>query len=210
MNNQSKLLDLFGQIRIYSIIDLVLLAIVLNANAFQAAGIILLHIGYLLYLEFVHKHKYRAAFPKYLWLVLFITGTIFYNSIAVIGFLICSFFYVKKKLALFGLFSPCLRGLQYYFLASGVAGFLNPVSFLACGLVIIRNFAGDLRDISRDRKEGFKTIPVLLGLKKDVKYIHLLAMMGTTFIWWYMSGISVLWLIPIYTVQIGSYNITAR
>ena len=210
MKNQSKLLNLFGQIRVYSLIDLVLFSIAIKANSFQIAGIILLHLGFLLFLEFTHKHEFRIAFPKYLWIILLIAGLGFYQNIAVIGFLISSFFYVKKNLPKFGWSGPVFRGLQYYFLAAGIVGFFNPITFLASGLLFIRNFAGDLRDIVKDRKEGLKTLPIIFGLKKDLKHIHLLTMLGTTIVWWYLSGISVLGLIPIFAIQIGSYNLTHR
>lgn len=207
---QSHLLNLLGQIRIYSLVDLILLSIALHANAYQFVGIILLHLGFLLFLEFTHKHKFRLPFPKYLWLILLIAGIIFYNNIAVLGFLLCSYLYVKKNIPKFSAYGPLFRGLQYYFLASGVLGFLHPIAFLAGGLLIIRNFAGDLRDITKDRQERLKTLPIIFGLKKDFKYIHLIMMLGTTSVWRYLSGISVVWLIPIFILQIGSYNLTPR
>lgn len=210
MKAQSALLNLFGQIRVYSLIDLVLFSIALHANHYQIAGIVLLHLGFLLFLEFTHKHEFRVAFPKYLWCILLTTGIIFYKNIAVIGFLLCSFFYVKKNSPTFGWSSPFFRGLQYYFLASGVIGFLNPISFLAGGLLTTRNFAGDLRDVVKDRKEGYRTLPIILGLKKDFKYFHLITVLSTTFVWWYLSGITALWLIPIFVIQVGSYNLTPR
>jgi len=210
MNKPSLLLNLFGQIRVYSLVDLILFAIAIGSNKFQIAGIILLHLGFLLFLEFTHKHAFRIPFPKYLWAVLLVIGVILYKNIAVAGFLLCSFFYVKKNLSKFGSYGPFLRGLQYYFLASGIIGFLNPVSFLAGGLLIIRNFAGDLRDVVKDRGEGLRTLPIIFGLKKDFKYLHLLALFATTLVWWYLSGISALWLVPIFLIQIGSYNLTPR
>ena len=154
--------------------------------------------------------SFRIAFPKYLWAILLIIGVLLYKNIAAIGFLICSFFYVKKNLPKFGWSGPISRGLQYYFLSAGIIGFINPVSFVASGLLLIRNFAGDLRDIVKDRKEGLKTLPIIFGLKKDFKQIHLITMLGTTSVWWYLSGISTLWLIPIFVIQIGSYNLTPR
>jgi hypothetical protein len=210
MKKQSILLNLFGQIRVYSLIDLTVFSIALHANHYQIAGIILLHLGFLLFLEFTHKHEFRVAFPKYLWCILLILGIIFYKNIAVVGFLLCSYFYVKKNSLTFGWSGPFFRGLQYYFLASGVIGFLNPISFLVAGLLIIRNFAGDLRDVSKDRKDGYKTLPIIFGLNKDFKHIHLITMLGTTFVWWYLSGINTLWLIPIFIIQVGSYNLTPR
>lgn len=202
--------NLFGQIRVYSLVDLILFAIAIGSDKFQIASIILLHLGFLLFLESRHKHNFRVPLPKYLWAVLIIAGTFFYQNIAVLGFLLASFLYVKKNSAKFGAYAPVARGLQGYFLAAGVAGFLNPLSFLAGALGAIRNFAGDLRDIVKDRGEGLKTLPIIFGLKKDFKQLHLLALFATTLVWWYLSGISGLWLVPVFLIQIGSYNLTPR
>jgi len=177
-----KLINLFGQIRIYSLIDLILLCVALKANSSQLIGVVFLHLGFLLFLEFTHKHEFRSQFPKYLWLVLLIIGMIFYHNIAMLGFLICSFLYVKKNVPKLGVYSPFFRGLQYYFLCAGIIGFLNPLAFFVGLVLAIRNFNGDLRDIVKDTKEGLKTLPIVLGLKKDMKSIHLISMLSTSFI----------------------------
>lgn len=210
MKENSVFMNLFGQIRIYSLIDLILFSLAIHANSFQFTGILLLHLGFLLFLEYTHKHKFRVAFPKYLWFILLILGAIFYNNIAVIGFLVSSFFYVKKSQRQFGSLSPFFRGLQYYFLAGGIIGYTNSISFLAAGVLTLRNFTGDLRDTTKDQKDGYKTLPIIFGIKKNYKNIHLLTLMGTTTIWWYLSGINIVWLIPIFLVQIASYNLTPR
>ena len=210
MSKQSRLLNLFGQIRIYSLVDLVIFSLALGAGLFQVVGIILLHLGFLLFLEYTHKHEFRVAFPRYLWVVLFVAGIIFYQSIAVIGFLVCSFLYVKKNLPKFGPYAPFLRGGQYYFLASGMVGFLNPLAFLAFVLATVRNFAGDLRDVVKDGKDGLKTLPVIFGLKRDFKYVHLLTLFCTSAIWIYLSGLPMSWLVFVFAIQIGSYNLTPR
>lgn len=207
---QSKFINLFGQIRIYSLVDLLFFSIALRVTLFQIAGIIFLHLGFLLYLEFVHKHEFRMAFPKYLWAILLLIGIIFYNNLAVVGFLICSYFYVKKHLPKFGWSGPVSRGFQYYFLAAGIVGFFSPISFLIGGLLIVRNFAGDLRDVVKDRKEGLQTLPIIFGISRNYKSIHLITMLVTTAVWWYLSGVSILWLIPVFIIQIGSYNLTPR
>lgn len=205
-----KLLNLFGQIRIYSLIDLILFSIAIKANLLQTAWIVSLHLGFLLFLELSHKHSFRTPFPKYLWVILLITGISFYQHITVIGFLVSSFFYVKKNLTEFGRSGPIFRGLQYYFLASWIIGPLNRISFLVFVLLFFRNFAGDLRDIEKDQREGLRTLPIILWFKKDILYLHLLITLGTTSIWLYLSGIWMIWLIPIFAIQIGSYNLTPR
>ncbi|TKJ17008.1 hypothetical protein CEE44_00540 [Candidatus Woesearchaeota archaeon B3_Woes] len=210
MKKQNTLMNLIGQIRFYSLVDLMILLIAIGTNKLQFIGVIFLHLGFILYLEYIHSHSYRMSFPKFLWSILLIIGLIFYNHIAVIGFLICSFLYTRKNLPTLGLYSPLFRGLQYYFLTAGIVGFLNPLSFLAGVLLTLRNFAGDLRDTVKDRKEGLKTIPIIFGLKKSIKHIHLIVLLITSLVWWYISGLSILWLAILYVIQIGTYNLTPR
>jgi len=210
MRSKNSLLNLFGQIRVYSLIDLILLIVAINADKFQLLGVIFLHLGFLLFLEYTHKHKNRMPFPKYLWAFLILIGIVFYQSFFVIGFLLCSFLYTKKNISNFSPYGPFLRGLQYYFLTAGIIGFLNPICFLAGGLLVLRNFAGDLRDITKDKKENIKTLPIILGFNKDRKYIHLIFLLLTTFVWWNISDLTIIWLIVIYLIQIFSYNLTPR
>lgn len=210
MKTKNNLLNLIGQIRIYSLIDLILLLIAIKAGSFQFVGVILLHLGFLLFLEHSHKHKYRNPFPKYLWVFLILGGVFFYKSFFVIGFLIFSFLYTKKNVANLGIYSPIFRGFQNYFLAAGIIGFLNPLSFLAGGLLALRNLAGDFRDVEKDKKEKLKTFPIILGFKKDMKYVYLPSLFVTTLVWWNMSNISVIWLIVVYLIQLGTYNLTPR
>lgn len=210
MRFKNNLLNLLWQIRIYSLIDLIVLLIAIKSNNFQLIGAVLLHLGFLLFLEDTHKHKYRTPFPKYLWVFLLLIGIVFYKSFFVMGFLICSFFYAKKNLPSLSPYSPIFRGLQNYFLVAGIIGFLSPLSFLAGSLLVLRNFAGDIRDITKDKKEKLKTLPIILGFNKDIKYIHLISLLITTLIWWNISSISIIWLIIIYLIQIGTYNLTPR
>jgi hypothetical protein len=202
--------NLLGQIRLYSLIDLILLLIAINSSNYQFIGAVLLHLSFILYLEKSHNHKYRLPFPKFIWIFLLIIGLVFYKSYFAIGYLVCSFFYTKKNIPNLSAFGPFLRGLQYYFITAGVIGFLNPLCFIGGGLLIVRNFAGDLRDITKDKKEKLKTLPIILGFNKDMKHIHLIFLLLTTFVWWHISGISIIWLSLIYIIEIGTYNLTPR
>lgn len=210
MISENKLLNLFGQIRLYSLADLTLLLIAIKTNSLQFIGVIFLHLGFILFLESIHKHKYRISFPKWLWILLSLIGIVFYSSFSVIGFIIFSFLYAKKNLPKLGPYSPIFRGLQNYFLTAGIIGFLNPLCFIAGGLIAFRNFMGDIRDISKDRKEKLNTLPISLGFKKSISYIYLVALLLTTFVWWNISDVSVIWLLVIYAVEIGTYSLTPR
>ena len=87
MSSRNTLLNLLGQIRIYSLIDLIIILIAIKADNLQFIGVILLHLGFLLFLEYTHKHKYRRPFPRYLWVLLLLIGIINNTCIRVFIFL---------------------------------------------------------------------------------------------------------------------------
>jgi hypothetical protein len=210
MTLKNKIINIIGQIRIYSLIDLILFCLVIKVSTVQFLGIILLHISFLFYLEYTHKHSYRLQVSKYVWIIGAIIGTILYANLAALGYIITSILYAKKSKAPYSYFSPLSRGLQIYFLSSGIIGYSNPVSFLAMLVLIFRNLAGDLRDVIKDKNENMITLPILLGFKKNYKQIHLVFLFLTSFIWWYLLKISIIWLILVYLIQIITYNITPR
>ena len=122
MLRANTLINLIGQIRIYSLVDLIVLMIAIQATSFQLGGAILLHIGFLLFLEHIHRHRYRASFPRYLWILITVIGIYLYRSFFVVGFLLCSFLYTQKNHPSFSPYSSFFRGLQCYFLTAGVLG----------------------------------------------------------------------------------------
>ena len=210
MKIKNPLLNILGQIRIYSLIDLILFAYAIGSERSELIGIVLLHISFLFYLEYSHKHSYRLLIPKIIWVIIGLAGIILYPKIAVAGYLITSFLYAKKNSPKLAPFSPFFRGAQSYFLAAGIVGFTNPIAFLTFGILAIRNFAGDVRDIEKDRKEKMRTLPIIFGMTGSYKRIHLIALLITSFVWWYLASISILWLFLIYLVQILVYDLTPR
>jgi 4-hydroxybenzoate polyprenyltransferase len=210
MLGKEKNLNLVGQVRIYSLIDLIIFGFALGSNYSQLAGIIFLHLGFLLFLEKQHNHKYRVKFPKSLWIVFLGLGVLFYNSYLVIGFIFFSYLYTKKNCSIFGLVAPFFRGFQYYFLAVGIVGFSNPLSFLAFSVLTIRNFIGDLRDVEKDKKERLLTLPMFIGVEKSFNHLHLVALLVTTFIWGYLAAMNPILLVFVWIIQIKTYNFTPR
>jgi hypothetical protein len=205
-----KIINILGQVRIYSLVDLILFAYAIGASKLELTGIVLLHLSFLFYLEHTHKHLYRQSIPRFVWIAFGLAGIILYSKLAVVGFIIASISYVRKNQSPISFFAPLTRGFQYYFLAAGILGFANPISFLALGSMTVRNFSGDLRDIVKDQKEKNETLPIIMGLKKDYKNVHLLALLATSFVWWHIAGISIVWLFCVYLIQIFTYNITPR
>lgn len=199
-----------GQLRLYSLIDLLILLIAVKASSFEFVGVVFLHIGFLAYLESRHQHSYRKKLPKYLWVVLAIIGLLFYQHIEGVLFVILSYFYTLKNKQHFGLFAPIMRGLQYFFLVAGIIGYHNKFIWVVLVLIVIRNFCGDLRDVVKDREENLKTLPIGIGLTRDIKYIHLIVMLVTTFVWFQYTNWSLWFLISIFLIQILTYSITPR
>lgn len=207
---KNKIINIIGQVRIYSLIDLALFGFAIGSNYYELAGIILLHLSFLFYLEYTHKHHYRLSIPKYIWIILGVLGIIFYQNWFVIGYILASIFYVRKNQKNVSPWAPASRGFQYYFIAAGILGWFHWVAILSFFLLFWRNFAGDLRDIVKDRKEKMNTLPIVLELKKDWKKIHLISTFGTSFVWVYLLNINFLWLLPIFLIQYLTYNITTR
>ncbi|MDO8508773.1 MAG: hypothetical protein Q7S27_03760 [Nanoarchaeota archaeon] len=207
---KNKLLDYIGQLRIYSLIDLILLLYAAGADREELIGGVLLHIGFLAFLESKHRHGYRENVPLWLCLLFIIPGLILYGHIESIGFLAFSFLYALKNGGYFGIFAPLFRGMQYLFLVGGIMGYYTPLIWMIVGIVIVRNLLGDIRDAQKDRVEGLKTLPMILGLKKGFKYIHLAGVLATTLIAWNISDLSWIYLIAIWIIEISTYNLTRR
>lgn len=204
------MLNYLGQLRLYSLLDLVILLIATKATAFEFVGVIILHVGFLAYLESRHHHSNRKKVPKYLWIIFAIIGSIFYGHIEGVIFIICSYFYTLKNQKHFALFSPLLRGLQCFFLVAGIVGYDSKLAWLVLVLLVLRNLFGDLRDITKDKKEGMKTLPMVIGLTRDSKNIHLIFTLITTLFWFQFTELNIWLLIPIFLVQILTYRLTPR
>lgn len=96
MIGYNKIINIIGQIRIYSLIDLILFAYAIGSTNIELLGIVFLHISFLFYLEYTHKHKYRLQLSQYVWIFFAIAGITLYRKVTVIGYIIASMLYVKK------------------------------------------------------------------------------------------------------------------
>ncbi len=203
------LLNYIGQIRFYSLADLVLLLVALGTGTNQFIGALILHIAFLAYLENKHAHSYRTKIPSWTPWFLAIIGLILYGGIEGFLYILASFLYTRKAKGL-GVLSPLFRGLQSFFIIAGIVGYFNLITYVASALFILRNLIGDFRDIEKDRKEGMRTIPVILGLTKNIKHFHLIATIFTSTIWWSISSLSIIWLFVVILIEISTYNLTPR
>lgn len=203
------ILNYIGQLRLYSLVDLVLLLYVLKVAPYQFIGIIFLHVAFLAYLEDKHAHSYRLKIPSIIYYLFGITGLVFFGKIEGLLYVICSYFYTLKTKNL-GLLSPFLRGSQNFFITAAILGYSSSTPYLVGLVFFVRNLAGDFRDIEKDKKENIRTIPIILEIKKNFNYIHLITITLSSIVWWSLSAISVSWLILVILIEISSYNLTPR
>src|SRR3989344_3885227 len=204
-----KILNYLGQLRLYSLADLALLLVATRATTYQFWGAILLHIAFLAYLESKHAHTYREKIPTSISYILAIVGLFFFRKIEGLLYLLAGYFYTKKTKNL-GWISPFFRGLQNIFIVGAITGYASSFPYIVGLIFFIRNFIGDMRDTEKDRMEGTKTIPVLLGIKKNIKHVHLFATITTSIIWGFLSPISITWLAAVIVIEIATYNLTPR
>lgn len=206
-------MNLIGQLRIYSLVDLVLLLVASHATTEQFVGSVCLWIGFLLFLEANHRHSYRARFPKGSWAILWGIGLWFFHSTEIFILILLGILYTQKNKGSFAAISPIVRGLQSLVLVGGIMGFDHSLPWIAGALTAFRNFLGDLRDVEKDEAEGKMTIPVFLSpgqLPPFIRNIHLYGCWLTSSVWWMFSGLSIWWILITWIIQKKSYHWTAR
>lgn len=204
-------LNYFGQLRLYSFLDLLVFATALTRDWKIILGIGLLWLGFLLYLESRHNDQPRLKINGFIWVVPFLISVFLVPIWVCLGFAIVSYFYTKKKQNKFyGASAPLWRGLQNGIIASA---FNFQLAILAFALTFIRNLIADFRDAHDDRERGIKTIPVIIGIRKNQVwsfYIHIIFVLATTIIWFNFSFLDKYLILPIMLLQLISYPLTPR
>ncbi|MCI5108498.1 MAG: hypothetical protein MRY49_01475 [Candidatus Pacebacteria bacterium] len=203
--------NFLGTIRIYSLLDFVLLLFAIGLSNQKIIGFTILHLGFLFFLEYQHKHSYRGIHSPYLWITLFILGTLISGEYIVsILFIFFSFLYAQKNKSKWGLISPIIRGLQNYTIPAVILGWTSYMAIIVFFVFFVRNLCGDIRDSGKDGREGMHTIPLFLGLKRNVPYLHLFTVMLTSTLWWSLTELHIGILLTVLVLQILTYNITRR
>jgi 4-hydroxybenzoate polyprenyltransferase len=210
-NNSKTILNYLGQLRIYSFLDIFVLATALSRSLNVVAGILLLWISFLAYLESRHNDQLRLKVNRYLFLVPFVLSLFLLPIWLCLGFALFSVFYTnKKKNKIWGVSAPFWRAAQNGIIALG----FNPsLAILVFVLTFIRNLVGVFRDAGDDKKRSINTIPAALGFSKNQTwafYGHMLLVVATTIVWFNYSFLDVRLLLPIIILQILSYPLTPR
>lgn len=212
-SNNSKLrsfINYFGQLRMYSYVDIVLMLIAFKADMITILSCSLLWFGFLIHLEWQHRDKGRLFWPIWAWIIPWVFGIIIHPSIFQIPFIVtCVAYSFKKRFRWIGLISWIINGSIKAWMVAMIPGPLWGI-LLVGGLMCIRNLAGDIRDAGKDSTERVLTLPVVLGLKKNVPYIYPVCLVVTSTLWVYIGGISFLWLIPVFIIQGLTYHLTPR
>lgn len=203
-------LNYLGQFRIYSALDLLILLIAAGASDLVIIGGLLLNFGFMAHLEIFHRHNYRKQIAAFVPLIFYIPGLLLFGKIEGLVYIGLGHLYVLKKGSPMGLVSPLVRALQVYVLTGAIAGYGSTIAIWALLLIAIRNFMGDLRDISRDETEGVRTLATALGLKNKLEYGHLIALFLTTIIWWRFTSIGIAFLLTALLLEWLTYKLTER
>lgn len=205
------ILNYFGQLRLYSFLDFIILATALTKNLNVILGISLLWLSFLLYLESRHNDTPRLKVNRYLWLIPFVVSLVLLPIWIYVGFALFSYLYTnKKRNKFFGASAPFWRASQNGIIAFG----FNPqIAILVFVLIFIRNLIADFRDAYNDEQRNIKTIPVLLGVNKNqvwAFYIHIFLVIGTTTVWFHYSFLDIRLLLPTIILQLISYPLIPR
>ncbi len=209
-----KLVNYIGQLRLYSLADLILMLYVIPGSHFrESLGAVLLWVGFLAHLESVHKDRGREPVNKiYAWLFWLQAFVFLGDSEVGTLYILLSIFYSFKKKWYWARLSPLIRGLQ----TISMLVLVSPSElkwywlFAAAILVTNRNFWGDARDTVHDAKERVRTWPVAMGMKNH-PFAHLFSTIATTLgFWLYANTLRFKWLALIVFIEVATYWLTPR
>lgn len=209
-----KALNYLGQLRIYSLADLITMLRAVSKFSKTLWGGVLLWIGFLVFLESLHKDKGREPVNQiYAWISWLIALFFLRDSSGISGlYVIFSILYSLKKQWYWARFSPLLRGLQTICMLVLVSPWQVRWYWLTIAwlLIVNRNFWGDARDTLHDKEEKVKTWPVKFKMKER-PFAHLICTLGTSTAWWmYACDISLNWLVTIFVIEVATYWMTPR
>jgi len=205
-----SLLNYFSQLRLYSYVDIILMMVAFRADAITILSCSFMWFGFLIHLEWQHRDRGRSFWPAWAWIILWIAGIIAHPSAFQVLLIATSATYsLKKRYRWIGLISWIINGSIKAWMVAMIPAPLWGI-FLVSGLMSLRNLAGDIRDAGKDSAEGVFTLPVVLGLKKNIPFVYPSCLVATSIIWVYIGGISFLWLIPVFIIQSLTYHLTPR
>ncbi|TFF36194.1 hypothetical protein [Mucilaginibacter psychrotolerans] len=203
-------LNYFGQLRMYSYVDIILMMVAFRADTMMIVSCSFMWFGFLIHLEWQHRDRGRLVWPVWAWIIPWIAGIIIHPSAFQIPIIAtCAAYSLKKRYRWIGLISWIINGGIKAWMVAMIPAPLWGI-YLVGGLMCLRNLAGDMRDGGKDSAEKVFTLPVALGLKKNIPFLYPSCLVATSIIWVCIGGISFLWLVPVFFIQSLTYNLTPR
>ncbi|MCB0977694.1 MAG: hypothetical protein KDB02_09570 [Acidimicrobiales bacterium] len=206
-----RLLNYIGQLRLYSAADLLLLLVAAGVGGAALVGALGLWFGFLVFLEWTHQDRGRLKWHWSVWASLWALAAVQVGALAWAAFAMVSWLYAqKKRLSWLSPASWIVNGgvKVALLLAAGV----RSIPLLAGVWVVMaaRNLAGDFRDVRKDGDDGVRSLPILLGVRQDVRWIYPLFLACSSFLWWWMADLPVAVLAVAYLTQMFTYGLTPR
>lgn len=204
-------LNYVGQLRLYSYVDLVLLLLAVDASALEIVQCSLLWLGFLVFLEWRHRDRGRLRWPWYAWGGLWATAMVMGHVPELLPFFAVAIAYAnKKRFTILAMVSPLVNGAIKGALVLIVARTRVDAIVIVTLLTAIRNLAGDFRDVIKDRSEKVATVPVRLGVRRDLPALYPTALVMTSTFWTVWGSLPA-WLLAIaVAVQLATYRLTPR
>lgn len=199
------------QLRPYSYVDLLLMLVGAGATSHQLLECSLLWFGFLVFLECMHRDDGRELWSWWVWAGLWAIAVGLAQTPWVAPFIMLCVAYAYKK------YVPALAA-SSFIINGGVKAtllLLVPRVSLTYGVVVlagmaIRNLMGDFRDVEKDRRDGARSIPVRVGLRRDIRWLYPACLALTTLLWVKLGGLPA-WTIPIaFGVEGTTYFLTPR
>jgi hypothetical protein len=210
-NKLKTIINYIGQMRIYSIIDILVFAKAVKCDVSEMFGLVLLWVSFLLYLESRHKDRLRLLVNQYLWVGVFLPTMVLLPWWLPLLFILAGVMYTnKKRNRFYGCTSPLWRGLQGGLMA---LAFMPTFTLLAFVVYTIRNLVGDFRDIGDGLKDGARTLPISLGYRRNQVWAfwgHLAMVVCTTLIWSWYAELSIVIVLLCILAEIVTYPLTPR
>lgn len=167
--------------------------------------------GFLIHLEWRHRDRGRAYWSPAVWMCAWAVGLALNPSIGLAVAVLLSIAYsYKKRFRFVGRVSFLYNGLLKVALVAGMPG-ATPRDLLLVGSVMaVRNLAGDFRDVRKDRADGATTLPILLGLRDDVRWLYPTCLGATSLLWWSLGSLPISALLVAWLVELLTYRLTPR
>lgn len=194
----------------YSYADIILMLVAFKADLHTIISCSLLWFGFLIHLEWRHRDNGRLYWPTWTWIILWVVGVLIHPSVFQIPFIVtCISYSLKKRFKYIGLISWIINGSIKVWMVAMIPA--PTWGILVVGILMsIRNLAGDIRDAGKDYREGAYTLPVVLGLRKNIPYIYPAFLVITSLVWFYIGSVSWYWLLIVFIIQITTYHLTPR